>query len=1064
MDDNNKPKKKPEEFYSFKAMDITTAGSSLADFDPVALRDIPMPGMNAAAIQSKGAALLKDAMKMFDPVQGSIKAVCIAAKIIMKILIAMMKRPIAHYDPAMYCAHVMLYFRAPLNVSEKQTSILMRDILDNGNGLRQADGFLSYYRWLGIEPEDVNDSAWVASVVNKVRVLKGNVKYGFMNIDLATDHKVYDKLKKKFLTAVETTVLDTGMAALLPQYYKLVLNEGVPIVTALPFDAQDQALPAPPGLERVEGVGVGGAAAMGPGPGKPGAGEAAWGPGGVMTTEENLTKLINGFIDIGVERYKQRHVSFKAIDKQVEGLLADKERKRAKCGQKPWTDKQRSKAHSRLLAKKRAQWEAQHHFSTQLPPITADLENSIARQLLPDWCDGRGPPARDGADFNDPFAEEGDGSGSDGEGGGGGGSGGGGSGGGGSKRSSGKGSEGGGDDEKEGSDAGGDGDGEEGGGTDGGSDRGGQAVGESREGYDPEGATEVPKTREEIVAFLVHRFLQYDPHTVRPKRFEAPKLGPSIWLQMTNESGASKREDKIDFDWPEIPQGDIDQRKPTVRDITDADVCTAVVRAYNANMIRRSEALTAARSARSARLLAARAQALRREALPGRAAALQRAMEQFRERLRRPAAYDEGPVFRAALEDPMWEAAGVKVGGAAGVALMTRLRAAVEEGRLPAVGDPLALAKALGDKVLEQPGGVFLSHLEAQLGVPLPAGVREELKQAMPEGMDMGGGEGAAAGADGKGALDAASYLGRAEEELGSDVSDMLATLQQAVSGLGLGPLDAEALAADLLQRVQDMGAQGVLEAVEARLGAALPESVRREVEKVRRLGEGEDVRRLRVRLPRGPGLRGGGVGAAMGCCSLVAGGWAVAVAAGAVDALQAAVAERLEAAEAAADALAAGDVVAAAGAAGAVGEVAAAALSGDAAGALEAALEGDMLPMPRAVREAAGQVAAVQEQLAAAEQLLGAAADPAKLVEAQAAALTGSAEGALDALEGGLAGGLGEALDTAATAIEDATDLFAAGMEIALSVDAQALTSALEDANEMFMAILEILSIDDFM
>lgn len=42
-----------------------------------------------------------------------------AAKIILKVYLAMIKRPIAHHDPALACAHVMLWHRAPIDVSEK---------------------------------------------------------------------------------------------------------------------------------------------------------------------------------------------------------------------------------------------------------------------------------------------------------------------------------------------------------------------------------------------------------------------------------------------------------------------------------------------------------------------------------------------------------------------------------------------------------------------------------------------------------------------------------------------------------------------------------------------------------------------------------------------------------------------------------------------------------------------------------------------------------------------------------------------------------------------------------
>ena len=46
-------------------------------------------------------------------------------------MLKMRKRPIAHWDPAMYAVHVMMYNRAPLHTGETQTSIVLRDIMDN---------------------------------------------------------------------------------------------------------------------------------------------------------------------------------------------------------------------------------------------------------------------------------------------------------------------------------------------------------------------------------------------------------------------------------------------------------------------------------------------------------------------------------------------------------------------------------------------------------------------------------------------------------------------------------------------------------------------------------------------------------------------------------------------------------------------------------------------------------------------------------------------------------------------------------------------------------------------
>jgi hypothetical protein len=63
-----------------------------------------------------------------------------AAKITIKIVLQMMKRPIAHWDPALYCAHVMLWHRAPLNVSDRQTQIVLRDLMDNVRGGGVGEG------------------------------------------------------------------------------------------------------------------------------------------------------------------------------------------------------------------------------------------------------------------------------------------------------------------------------------------------------------------------------------------------------------------------------------------------------------------------------------------------------------------------------------------------------------------------------------------------------------------------------------------------------------------------------------------------------------------------------------------------------------------------------------------------------------------------------------------------------------------------------------------------------------------------------------------------------------
>ena len=49
----------------------------------------------------------------------------------LQVFLAMIKRPIAHFDPALYTAHVMFYHRAPFNPKETQTSIVLNDMISN---------------------------------------------------------------------------------------------------------------------------------------------------------------------------------------------------------------------------------------------------------------------------------------------------------------------------------------------------------------------------------------------------------------------------------------------------------------------------------------------------------------------------------------------------------------------------------------------------------------------------------------------------------------------------------------------------------------------------------------------------------------------------------------------------------------------------------------------------------------------------------------------------------------------------------------------------------------------
>eukprot|EP00798_Chlamydomonas_sp_ICE-L_P009350 gene9350-16473_t len=78
---------------------------SLGDFSYMGLRDVAPPPMNDVCKAKVVMNAIKDLSDFFDPVSMSIKAVCLAAKFLIIILMKMIKRPIAHWDPALNTAH-----------------------------------------------------------------------------------------------------------------------------------------------------------------------------------------------------------------------------------------------------------------------------------------------------------------------------------------------------------------------------------------------------------------------------------------------------------------------------------------------------------------------------------------------------------------------------------------------------------------------------------------------------------------------------------------------------------------------------------------------------------------------------------------------------------------------------------------------------------------------------------------------------------------------------------------------------------------------------------------------
>lgn len=115
-----------------------------------------------------------------------------AAKVVINTLLEMMKRPISHFDPALYTAHVMMWHRCQLNLEEKQTSILLRDMVDCGT-----------YGYLGLDPVIIEDAIWKKTAVSKINALKTNREIGYITLDMTQDPKEYKKSLRKFNAAIE---------------------------------------------------------------------------------------------------------------------------------------------------------------------------------------------------------------------------------------------------------------------------------------------------------------------------------------------------------------------------------------------------------------------------------------------------------------------------------------------------------------------------------------------------------------------------------------------------------------------------------------------------------------------------------------------------------------------------------------------------------------------------------------------------------------------------------------------------------------------------------------------
>ncbi|KAG2423290.1 hypothetical protein HXX76_015439 [Chlamydomonas incerta] len=199
--------------YARSNFSATNAGAKRKNWKEVrpALED--MPGMSAEAAKKdadqKANAMLR---AMVDPTMMALKAVALAAKYAVNFLMEMRRRPIAHHDPAIWAAHVLLTHRAPYELADTQTGIALRDVMDNGK-----------WKWLR-RPQakkfKVKDDIWTGWSRDDIEALKADSEIGYPAIRSTPEPKEYRQLKQQFIARCDEAYFGSGGKALHARWQK----------------------------------------------------------------------------------------------------------------------------------------------------------------------------------------------------------------------------------------------------------------------------------------------------------------------------------------------------------------------------------------------------------------------------------------------------------------------------------------------------------------------------------------------------------------------------------------------------------------------------------------------------------------------------------------------------------------------------------------------------------------------------------------------------------------------------------------------------------------------------
>ncbi|GFH19063.1 flagellar associated protein, partial [Haematococcus lacustris] len=157
------------------------------------------PAYSAKALAAAAKAGL---MAMMDPATMTKKMFMLAMqafKYLLDKLIESLRRPIAHYDPALRCVHVLVRAYAPIKPGESQGAVVVRDLQDNGT-------------WVWASPHIMTkgDVTWLEKVNKMVADLKADKKIDYQKIGNTDTCKEHDKLVKRFKSKVELKYVTLG--------------------------------------------------------------------------------------------------------------------------------------------------------------------------------------------------------------------------------------------------------------------------------------------------------------------------------------------------------------------------------------------------------------------------------------------------------------------------------------------------------------------------------------------------------------------------------------------------------------------------------------------------------------------------------------------------------------------------------------------------------------------------------------------------------------------------------------------------------------------------------------